>query len=394
MNTNRLRRSSGALLAAFIVMGAAACGDGRESARENTSAPIDVRVAKAAAQPLAQSFEAGGIVKARTTAQIASRIVAQLREVRVQPGDRVRQGQILAVLDDRDLAAGQAQAQASLLAAEGGAASAEAERESAGARLALARENHRRIEQLREKNSATPQELDRAAAELRMAESAVRASGARAAGASASVTAAQAAGRAAEVAVSFSTIAAPFDGLITNRLLEPGNMAAPGVPLLTIETTDGFRLEVQVDAVRARSIEIGDTASIDLHGLGEAETMSGRVVEVSRSIDPTSHAFVVKVQLPPGTVARSGAFARARFTSGGRQVLAVPESAVVRRGQLSLVFVVDGSGRARMRAVTAGERSGDWVEVLAGVQSGETVIVSPPASLTDGAEVRSTGGRP
>jgi RND family efflux transporter MFP subunit len=392
MSTSPLRSFLTALSVAFIAMSAAACGDGRNTVRESPFPPMDVRVAKAAVRPLRQTFEAGGIVKARTTAQIASRIAAELLEVRVQPGDRVRQGQVVAALDDRDVAARRAQAQASSLAAQSSAASADAERESAGARLTLARENHRRIESLREKNSATPQELDRAIAELRTAESAVRAAEARAAEVSASVTAAQAATRAAEVAASFSTIVAPFDGLITNRLLEPGNMAAPGVPLLTIETADGFRLEVHVDAARARGIAVGDVAAVNLDDFG-ADAIAGRVVEVARAIDPASHAYVVKVELPPGVAVRSGAFARARFTTEQRQVLAVPLSAIVRRGQLSLVFVVDGTGRARMRAVTAGEKSDDWIEVLAGVQPGETVIVSPPAPLVDGAAVRAIGGR-
>jgi len=393
MSTSPLRSFLTALSVAFIAMSAAACGDGRNTVRESPFPPMDVRVAKAAVRPLRQTFEAGGIVKARTTAQIASRIAAELLEVRVQPGDRVRQGQIVAALDDRDVAARRAQAQASSLAAQSSAASADAERESAGARLTLARENHRRIESLREKNSATPQELDRAIAELRTAESAVRAAEARAAEVSASVTAAQAATRAAEVAASFSTIVAPFDGLITNRLLEPGNMAAPGVPLLTIETADGFRLEVHIDAARARAVDVGDAAAVNLDGSSVTDAISGRVVEVARAIDPTSHAYLVKVELPPGAAVRSGAFARARFTTEQRQVLAVPLSAIVRRGQLSLVFVVDGTGRARMRAVTAGEKSDDWIEVLAGVQPGETVIVSPPAPLVDGAAVRAIGGR-
>ena len=394
MSTTRLRTLSPALPIVFIALGAAGCGSGSDSLRGEAKVPMDVRVARAAVQPLAQTFEAGGVIKARTTAQLSARIAAELRELKVQPGDRVRQGQIVAVLDDRDLAAERARAHASVSAAQGGAASAEAERESAEARLALARATHQRIEQLREKNSATPQELDRTAAELRMAEAGVGAARARAAAAAASVIAAQAAGRGAEVAASFSTIAAPFDGLVTNRLLEPGNMASPGTPLLTIETTDGFRLEVQIDAARARSVDIGDTAAIEIEGQDEADTMTGRVVEVARAIDPVAHAFVVKIQLPAGVAVRSGMFARARFASGERQALVVPEAAIVRRGQLSLVFVVDTGRHAQMRAMPAGARIGDSVEVLAGIQPGETVVVNPPASLIDGAEVRVTGERP
>lgn len=394
MSTTRSRTLSLVLPVAVIALGVAACSPDGDRLREQTRPPVEVRVATAAVQPLAQTFEAGGVVKARTTAQLSARIAAELRELTVQPGDRVRKGQIVAVLDDRDLAAHRARALASVSAAQSGAAAAEAEREAAGARLTLARANHQRIEQLRAKNSATPQELDRTTAELRMAEAAARAAAARAAEASASVAAAQAAGRAAEVAASFSTIAAPFDGLVTNRLVEPGNMASPGTPLLTVETTDGFRLEVQIDAARARSVEVGDTAAVELDGQDEADTMTGRVVEIARAIDPGTHAFVVKVQLPPGAAVRSGMFARARFESGERKALVVPEAAVVRRGQLSLIFVIDSSRHAQMRTITAGARSGDSVEVLAGIQPGETVVVNPPASLIDGVEVRATGARP
>ena len=390
MITGGLRQSAAFLPAVLLAALAAGCG-GHETAREKPAAPIDVRVAKASVRPMAQTFEAGGVIRARTTAQLMPRISAEVRDVRVQPGDRVRQGQVVAVLDDRDLAARRAQAQASFQAAESGATAAQAERESAAARLALARTSHQRIEQLRGRNSATPQELDRASAELQMAEGAVRAADARVAEASASAAAALAGGRASDVAASFTTIVAPFDGLVTNRLLEPGNMAAPGVPLLTMETTDGFRLEVQVDAGRAGSIAVGDSAIVSLDGSGKADTIAGRVVEVARAIDSMSHAFVVKVQLPAGAAVRSGMFARARFTHGGRDVLAVPPSAIERRGQLSLAFVVDGSRRARLRALTTGERSEDAVEVLAGLQAGEAVVLSPPARLVDGAEVRAAG---
>jgi RND family efflux transporter MFP subunit len=189
-------------------------------------------------------------------------------------------------------------------------------------------------------------------------------------------------------------IAAPFDGLVTSRLMEPGNMASPGLPLMTIETVDEFRLEVQVDEARARFLQTGDLVPVELEGFDEASTVTGRVVEIGRSMDPVGHAFLVKVQLPPNAAARSGMFARARFESDERKALVVPAAAVVRRGQLSLVFTIDGGGRARMRAMTVGSQSGDTVEVLAGLQAGEAVILNPPASLVEGTPVRATGGQP
>jgi RND family efflux transporter MFP subunit len=394
------------LFIATLAMLAAACGAPSETESGAAPASVDVRVGRAVVRPLTRTFEAGGVIKARTTAQLSSRIAAELRELKVRPGDRVAKGQIVAVLDDRDLSAHRAQAHASLSAAQNGAASAEAAREAAEAGLALAQANHRRIEQLRARNSATPQELDRAIADLRMAEAALRAAAARRAEASDAVSAAQAASRAADVTSSFSMIAAPFDGLVTSRGMEPGNMAAPGVPLLTVETADGFRLEVQVDEARARSLQMGDIVAVELERFGDVEleegggrlrpdtTVTGRIVEIARSVDPVGHTFLVKVQLPPTAAVRSGMFARARFESEERKALVVPASAIVRRGQLSLVFIVDSGGRARMRAITAGSQSGDTVEVLAGLQAGEPVIVNPPAALVEGTPVRATGGQP
>jgi RND family efflux transporter MFP subunit len=394
MRVARMKKSSLAMLLTVLVVSADGCGRRSGPSPGATVHVTDVRMARAVIQPLAETLEAGGVIKARTTAQLSSRIAANVRELRVQPGDRVKQGQIVAVLDDRDLAARRSQAQAALSAAQSGAVSAEAERESVMARLVLARTNHQRIEKLREKNSATPQELDRSTAELRIAEAGVRAAVARAAEASASVVAARAGSQAAEVTASFSTIAAPFNGLVTNTLLEPGNMASPGVPLLTIETTDGFRLELQIDEARVRLLDIGDAAAVELTGNEQGNALTGRVVEIARAIEPAAHAFVVKVQLPAAAGVRSGMFARARFALDERKALVVPASAIVRRGQLSLVFAIDGANRARMRAISSGARSGDSVEVLAGVQPGETVIVNPPPSLTDGAQVRAAGERP
>jgi RND family efflux transporter MFP subunit len=281
-----------------------------------------------------------------------------------------------------------------LSAAESGAVSAEAERESAEARVVLARANHQQTEQLRNRNSATPQELDRATAELRMAEAGVRAAVARAAEASALVAAAKGASLAAEVTASFSAIEAPFNGLVTNRLLEPGNMASPGVPLLTIETTDGFRLELQIDEARVRTLDVGDTTSVQLPGDQEEDAIVGRIVEIAGAVDPAAHSFVVKVQLPSDVQVRSGMFARARFALAERKALVVPASAIMHRGQLSLVFTIDNTQRARMRAISSGARSGDFVEVLSGVQPGEIVIAYPTSSLTDGVQVRATGEQP
>lgn len=378
----------------FAAVAAAGCGTSTGTIGALPTNPVEVRVVSVQSRPIADTFEAGGVVRARLTAQMSSRIVADVRDVTVRAGDRVRRGQTVAILDGRELAARRAQAQASLAAAGNARSSADAERESATARLTLARATHARIEALRASNSATPQEMDRAVSEVHVAEAAVRAAESRRDEAQAAIAAAEAADRAAEIAASFATITAPFDGIVTARLIEPGNLASPGVPLLSIETADSYRVEAQIDEVRARSLSLGDAVALDFGTAGEGEALTGRIIEIAQAIDPTAHAFVVKVQVPSGVAVRSGTFARATFTAGQRSAVMVPTSAVTRRGQLSTVFTVDAGGRAAMRVIRAGVDRPDAIEVLAGLRPGDQVVINPPPSLIDGAAVRVTGAQP
>jgi multidrug resistance efflux pump len=328
--------------------------------------------------------DSGGVVQARTTATIAARILAPVREVRVSPGDQVRRGQTLIVLASDDLAAGARAARSATLAAEQGAMAAAAELQAAEAGLTLARASHDRIAGLQARRSATAQELDDATATLRSAEARVAGASARVLQAGSAAEGARAASDQASVTASFTTIAAPFDGLVTEKMVEPGNMASPGLPLLRLEDTRGFRLEVRVDESRIGRILNGDRVPVFL---GTATvSIQGTVVEVSRAVDADARAFLVKIALPDAPGLRSGEFGKARFGGTPRRALTIPPSAVVRRGQLTSVFVVD-QGVARVRLVNLHES-----EVLAGLTDSELVILSPPAGLTDGRRV-SAGGR-
>ena len=332
---------------------------------------------------VASAIDAGGVVHARTTATITARILAPVREVRVSPGDHVRQGQTLIVLDSDDLAAGARAARSAAAAAEQGSKAAAAELLAAEAGLALARASHDRVAGLQARRSATAQELDDATAALRSAEARVAGASARALQAASALESARAAGDQASTTHSFTTIAAPFDGMVTEKLVEPGNMASPGMPLLRLEDTRGFRLEVRVDESRIGQIRHGDSVPVFL-GTGTT-SIDGTVVEISRAVDADARAFLVKIALPDAPGLRSGEFGKARFGGTPRRALTVPSSAIVRRGQVTSVFVVD-KGLARVRLVNVSES-----EVLAGLTESELVILSPPASLTDGRRVSVEG---
>jgi RND family efflux transporter MFP subunit len=207
--------------------------------------------------------------------------------------------------------------------------------------------------------------------------------------AQAAAEAARAGLRAATVGASYAAITAPFDGVITEKRVEVGNMATPGTPLLTMEDDRSFRLEVRVDESRVRDIDGAKPVDVVVDSLGEGASMAGTIAEVSRTLDG-AHAFLVKIDLPANAGLRSGMYGRARLggAAASRQALTVPLSAVVRRGQLTSVFVVGGDNRARLRLVQLARTSGERVEVAAGLDSGEQVVVQPPPALVDGAPVR------
>ena len=354
------------------------------AARPDGGEPLGVDVARVVMSDVADAIDAGGVVQARTTARITARILAPVREVRVSPGDRVRAGQTLLVLGGDDLAAAARAARSAALAAEHGVTAAAAELAAAEAALTLARASHERLARLEAARSATAQELDEATAVLRSAQARVAGAAARGLQAASAVDSARAAADHAATTDSFTRITAPFDGTITEKMVEPGNMASPGIPLLRLEDTRGFRLEVRVDESRIREIRTGDRVPV---ALGTAATsIEGTVAEISRSVDADARAFLVKVALPDAPGLRSGEFGRARFAGTPRRALTVPSSAVVRRGQLTSVFVID-NGLARVRLVSLSAS-----EVLAGLAESEVVVLSPPADLVDGRRV-SVGGR-
>jgi RND family efflux transporter MFP subunit len=259
---------------------------------------------------------------------------------------------------------------------------AESDIRASEAALRIARLTHDRIASLHTTRSATSQELDQATASLGAAEAQLAGANARAAGAGAARDEAQAARRGAQITASYAVLTAPFDGVVAERAADPGAMAMPGAPLLTLEDTSRLRLEVRLDESRASRVALGQTVGLAA-GEDAAAWTAGRVVEIAR-LDATSHGFVVKIELPAGVALRSGQFARARFEGPTRRTLTVPAGAVTRRGQLSFVFEAAADGTARLRPVAIGAMAAGRIELLAGIHDGDRVVIDPPASLGEG----------
>ena len=392
----------------IIVLGVAAsglsaCGRGEDPPQTTAAEPIPVTVAAVAAIDTAERLEAGGVVAARESASISSRITATIAGIRVNAGDRVRAGDVLLTLDGRDVTAHTAQARASAVAAEKALTQARAADRAAEADHRLATAWQQRIATLHAQNSATDQERDEA--EARLSAAAARLAGTLAGieGADAHLASTRAAVGIATATESFATVRAPFDGLVTERLIDPGNLAVPGVPLLRIESDGARQVVVRVDEARAAYVHTGDRVGVSIDAAAEPGTdgnaLEGVVAEVARAVGADHRAFTVKVNLPPTVTARTGSFARVVFRGAPRRTLLVPAPAIQRHGQVLSVYVVQGRV-ARLRLIRAGPSSSEGVEVLAGLDAGESIVVSPLTGLADGAHVTvvtmptRTGGRP
>jgi len=190
--------------------------------------------------------------------------------------------------------------------------------------------------------------------------------------------------RSTEVARSYAEITAPFAGVVTAKSVDPGVMAVPGAPLLTIERESAYRLEASVDESHLSAIRVGQTVSVKLDGVDR--TIDARVSEIVPAVDAASRSYTVKIDLPAVPSLRSGAFGRASFQVGSRSPLTIPASAVTERGQLQSVVVAE-NGVAHTRLITTGQQSKGQVEVLSGLTAGEMVIFPVPPSLSDGAAV-------
>jgi RND family efflux transporter MFP subunit len=364
----------------------AACGaqPPREARTEVKAAPVAVRTFTAQAAEWPVFYEATGTVRARSATVISSKVMGYVREVAVRAGDRVRAGQLLVRLDSRDLEAQYLQAEAARNEARSGIAEADSAIAAAKANLELAQVTHKRMSDLFEKRSISSQEFDEAAAKLKVAGAGYEMAVARKTQLASKIAQAEQGFRGAEIMRGYAELAAPVSGVVTEKSVEPGNLAAPGAPLLTIEAEGDYRLEAAVEESRLSAISPGQTATVLLDAIGHS--LNGRVSEIVPAVDAASRAFTVKIELPPSPLIRSGMFGRAQFALGKRQALSVPAGAVVQRGQLSSLYVAD-SGVARARLVTLGASLDGRIEVISGLNAGDRVIFPAPDGLADGARV-------
>jgi RND family efflux transporter MFP subunit len=196
---------------------------------------------------------------------------------------------------------------------------------------------------------------------------------------------------AARVQLSSATLVAPFSGVVSGRQADPGAMATPGKPLLTLVDPSRFRIEALVPESQIGSIHRGDRPRVVIDAL--RQTVTGRVAQIVPSADPNSRTFLVKIALPRAEGLSSGMFGRVKMIAGADRGIFVPETALWRRESLTGVFVIR-DGVARKRLVTAGEVEHGKAEILSGLSTGEVIVARGVDRVQDGAAVREGGESP
>ena len=375
MKKNRLQWALPAVALA-IAAGLAGCSSEPsrvEAARETVTGYTMITAGRGA---VPDWLEAVGTVEAAQSSRLSSQVMGSVTAVNVHVGDRVRRGQVLARIDDTQPRAALDRANAAVLAAQKETAAAEADSELAEATL-------RRYQTLLDKKSVSPQEFDEVKARQQGAL-------ARREMARAGVEQAKAAQAQARTQLDYTEIRAPFDGVITEKPVDPGVLASPGLPLMTVEDTSRYRLEASVDESEIGLARLGGAVDTTLDAL-PGKQFPARIAEIVPAADPASRSFTVKLELPPNPAIRSGLFGRAHFPRGQRQALTVPRPAILDRGQLQGVYVVGQDKVANLRYVTLGKTLGEQVEILSGLEAGEQVVANPAGAELGGKIV---GGRP
>jgi RND family efflux transporter MFP subunit len=362
------------------------CGSTPPPKRAAAKIASDVKIEAVQLQTIPNEVAAPGTVASIRTAQVAARVMGTVDQVLVHEGDRVHRGQVLVVLDDRQFAAQREAAQAGLQQAVAAEQAARRGVAAAEAQASVAGKTYKRYVYLREQKSVSPQEFDEVEAKQQAAQAMLAQARDRLRQAEAARQQARQEVSAATTVSGYTRLVAPFDGVVLQRFVDPGAMATPGAPLLSVEETSLYRLVVTIGAENTRDIHIGTPVRVQLDAF-PGKSFAGRVAEIEPGANPASHTVQVKIDLPHDPSLRSGLFGRAWFRQGERQALLVPDSAILDRGQLRGLYVVDAAGTIHLRLVTLGKHVDGGRIVLSGLDPGNRVVTNPGARDLDGERV-------
>jgi len=317
-------------------------------------------------------YTAVGTLRSRTEVEVASRIVGRILSVNVRIGDRVKAGDALVELDQAELRTALNQAKEHVAAAQAAVSSSTAAGQQAHSALELATTDASRYRTLWAQKAIARQTLDTAEDALRQAAARLAQTEQGQAGAQADLRAAQEAQRQAETVMGYASIASPMDGIVSERLADPGDLATPGNTLIKLFDPTRLLLETPIREGLVARIKVGDRLPVTLDALGKRT--EAEVREIVPSVDAGSRTFLVKLCLPPTAGAMPGLFGTVALPLETRPALLIPESALIRAGQLEYVTVLTDGAAKRVLVRTARTEAGD-LEALSGLRPGDIVVL-------------------
>lgn len=327
---------------AFVLSG---CGQKQKNASPPATSTATVRAQIIESKKRIATEEVVGTVRAKLRSVIEAKVSGKIEQMLVVPGQQVKAGETLAVVDAREVQARYDQAVALSQQAEA---------------------DLKRLTALLEQKVLSQAEFDSAQAKARVT---------------------VASRNEAETLLSYTKVTAPFDGVITRKHADVGDLATPGKPLLDMEDSTALRLEADVPEAVVGRLTLGDQLPVRIAAL--EKELTGVISEIAPAADPNSRTFLVKLDLPGMPGLRAGQFGRVAMPVGETAALRVPASAITQRGQMELVFIVS-DGKAQLRLVKTGKRLGNEVELVSGVSAGEKIITENAAGLIDGQPVTVT----
>lgn len=362
------------ILATVALLTVTACSNSHEPATSVQPPPVVVKgvtLETVASTPSRDSFEMVGTVRARTSAVVSARVPGMISMLKVREGDVVRKGDLLARIEAQENSAGAASALAGVDEAHRGL-------DEATSRKKLVDATFNRYQQLYKEQAISRQEFDVRQTEQELATQGLARAEAR-------LKQAQEGSRAASAMADYTKITAPISGVITVKQAELGATVFPAQPLMTIEDGGSFQLELAIPESLSSQVRPGTPVQVTLETLNVS--FPAKIAEVVPTADPVSRTFMAKVNLNQKGM-RSGMFGRAAISTGASVPrILVPAKAIVEKGALNSVWVVDKDNIVRMRLIKPGKVLGDRTEILSGLSAGDRIAITNTANLIDGAKV-------
>jgi len=330
-------------------------------------------------------YIADGSVTANNNAKVSTKLMARVVQIYVKEGDTVRKGQLLAKLDASEINQNIKEAEAGLMELADARREVLSGLEAAQQHYKFMQRTYARFKRLYQEEAVPKQKLEEIETQMVGAKAKVEALKAKLKQLDAKEQQVRAKMKYAQIMKGYAYVYAPFNGTVIKKMVDLGDMAAPGMPLFIIGDKN-LVFHSQIDEKLFPNINLGDVYKIKIETVDRE--VEGKVIEKSNSIDPMSRSFSVKLTIPNDGIVSSGMYGKLYIPLEAEEKIFIPKSAILYWGQLTAVYRVDKDGILHLTFVKTGEEKDDMIEVLSGLQPGDVIVAENPEKACDGCRIK------